>query len=500
MSRLGYIENSYNKPFAVAVANTYSSIVMENVNSLPSNMMIIASNVDEDGNDAGTYSLIVTDYNGSPIRLTYTLSEGNGLHYSQEDDAVSLDIDNDTIIYDEEKGLTINLLSHLNKAMAINEDKLYIDNTQLPISSTSTLGISSIDNNTIKSDDGMIYVDTSKLMFANNSTKQYGIVIGDNNTIKIENGKITFNLDSLRAASNEEYGIVRSDGYTIEANNGILSVITENLDKATMSDYGIARIDGSTLIRDNENNITVNEQNLDIARPDRYGVSKIDSNTLEINNGVVSIKEYNNIMSLFGKYKKLYDDFKKKLEGYRDYLSNGNVLLRNKNILLFAVNETSTIELDKPNTDEEVINMPLQTVTVVFDVITTCDFIFNIDFEEGTNEFPLVDILEVNYNDEISYDKVQALDPKTTYPSTKGELKKLIVKFSAKNFRNSVKGEYIVTSINMTLSSAEDHNKNLTQKYSIVRYNSAYVPDNGTAEMEEFYVLVTNSVRWGMHR
>ena len=113
MTSLGNIYSSYGKSFSVAVANTYSNVVLSS-NNLPENTIIIASNVDDNYEDTGSYSLIVTDNYGSPIRLTYTISEGNGLYYSDKEDAISLNIDNDTIIYSY-SGLKFNIDSKKNE-------------------------------------------------------------------------------------------------------------------------------------------------------------------------------------------------------------------------------------------------------------------------------------------------------------------------------------------------------------------------------------------------
>ena len=496
MSKLGYIQNSYGKPFSISVANTYSFNVMAASKSLPKNTLIISSNVDDNGYDTGSYSLIVTDYEGNPVRLTYSISEGNGLHYSSDSDSLSLSIDNDTIIYDRENGLTINLNNHLDNSLVVDSGSITLDLSKFPLASDTNYGISYIDGYTIKSDDGMIYIDTSALMYSNNSTDTYGIAIGDGETIYSDNGRLSVNISSLKKADDNGFGISKGDEYTVHTIDGILSVDTSNLDKATSITFGISKISDNTLMFDSENNITVNEKNLSISSPDKYGISAIDSRTLDVTDGVVSVKQYNNIFSKINLHEGIFSEYKKKLDDYINYLSSGNVLLKNKNILLFAINETSAVELNKPLFDEEVVNMPLQTVTAVFDVITTCDFILNIDFKEGTNEFPLVDVFEVNYNDEKSYTKVEALDPKTIFPSTSGKLKKFIIKFSAKNFRNTVKLSHIITDVNIQISSADDHNKYLSQKFSILRYNSAYNEERSSSVLEEYFVLMNDSVYW----
>ena len=99
MSRLSDINNSYGKTFSFAAANTYSTNVLD-ASKLPASTMIVAS-PQEDGEDIGQHSLLVTDYNGEAVRLTYDITAGNGLNFSN--DALELSIDNDTIIEDNGK-------------------------------------------------------------------------------------------------------------------------------------------------------------------------------------------------------------------------------------------------------------------------------------------------------------------------------------------------------------------------------------------------------------
>jgi hypothetical protein len=79
MSELGNINKSYGKPINISVANTYSTTVL-NSKALPTNMIIISSPINNDGNDIGTYCLIATDNNGTGVRLSYTIQPGNGLN------------------------------------------------------------------------------------------------------------------------------------------------------------------------------------------------------------------------------------------------------------------------------------------------------------------------------------------------------------------------------------------------------------------------------------
>lgn len=496
MSKLGYISQSYGKEFKISVANTYSYNILSG-NNLPANTLIISSNIDDDGNDTGTYSMIVTDYLGTPIRLTYTIKEGNGLYYIPEEDSLKLNIDNDTIITSDGK-LSFNLYSHLSDYFNIDENgNISINENRIPNSSLNEYGISSIDGRTIKNDEDKIYVDTSNLQYSNNSTEQYGIVIGDGKTLYTDNGKISLNINSLKKSSSEDYGIVKGDNDTINIEDGIISVNTERLDKADSLKHGIAKPDMSTVIFNENNSITVNESSLSLASPISYGVAKIDSNSINIKDNKISMKDYSYIKESIISYQNIFNNYKDKITEYNEYVSNGNVLFKEDDIQLFSINESSVMEINKPKFEEEVVNMPMQYVSFEFDIITTCDFILNATFEEGTNEAPNVDLIEVKY-DEKDYKKDESMTPNTVYKSTEGLLKKLMVKFSAKNFRNSKKGESIITSIKLTISNKENHLKQKSEKLSIVRYNSLYNKEEEKEKSENTkeYNFIITSIEW----
>ena len=100
------------------------------------------------------------------------------------------------------------------------------------------------------------------------------------------------------------------------------------------------------------------------------------------------------------------------------------------------------------------------------------------------------------------YDKETALNPKMVYKSTDGEKKKLTVRFSAKNYRNSINSEFLVTSVNIRVSNVEDNLKYKSEKYSIVRYNSLYNTIKAKEDKEkeqinkEFYIVEKDTIRW----
>lgn len=501
MSKIGYIEASYGKTLNISIANTYSYNVL-NGSNLPINSLIIASNTDEYGNDTGTYSMLATDNVGDAVRLTYTIKEGNGLYYDSYTDALSMHTDNDFI--DGRNGtLKLDISDHLSYNFKQNGDDLDIDTDTLPDASQDIYGTAMIDGITIKSDEGRIRVDTEQLMYGDNSTGQYGTAIGDGDTVISENGILSVNTAGLDTATEDNYGMVMPDNNTFKIEEGILSVNTDGLLLATYDRFGVAKADNNTIVFNTDGEITVNEARMLTADSINPGLAMIDDVSVGLtNNDKIYFKDRNRIYDEINNYMALTTKFEAKLKEYKDMLADGNVMFRGKDIHMFTVNETATTELVKPHDNEEIINMPLQTVSAVFTILTTCDFKASILFEDGTNEFPNVDILEVNYNDEVIYDKEKALNPDTVYKSTNGERKKFIVRFTAKNYRNSIEGEYVVTSVFIRVSNAEDMLKYHEEKYSIVRYNALYnsilKKNKGDKDKfnKEFYVLDPNSVYW----
>lgn len=501
MSKLGYIQNIYGKNINIAIANTYSYNVL-NGSNLPASTLIVSSNVDANGEDTGSYSLIATDYIGNPVRLTYSIEEGNGLYYSQDDDALSMHIDNNTIV-NTDNGLAFDVAYVLSDDFVINGYDIFVNTNNIPNTSSYNYGIASIDDNTIKSNDGELYVATENLNYSNNLTNQYGIGIGDAKTVFTKNGYIYADIDSFDKATNDTFGLVRGSNM-IEIHDGIMSVKTENLSTATSDQFGISKADNKTIIYDASNALTVNEDNLETATASTYGISKIDNKSLSISKtGNISMVGYKKINDYISEKLDKINEYSSKLKEYNDYLASGDVLYQGNTIELFTVNRTSVAELDKPKEDEEVTKMPLQTISVELDIVTTCDFKLNIEFKEGTNISPAISLNEVNYNDEKIYTRDEALNPNTIYASTNGHKKRLTIKFKGKNYRNSISiYEYAVTGITFTAMNAKDVLKYKSEKYSIIRYNSYYLKllreqeEKEKREGNKFYVLDLKNTFW----
>lgn len=325
MTTLGNIYSSYGKAFNIAIANTYSNIVLSG-NNLPENTIIISAPVDDKYEDIGTYSLLVTDNNGSPVRLTYTIKQGNGLVEDINDkDTLYLYID-DKYIKDNE-GLYINLSDIVSDTIYVNENnRLCVNTNKLKYSSSDNKGIVSVDGNTVKTDDDIIYINTEELNLANNSAGQYGIIAGGDSIINIDNGIISLNEDNLPLASDEDYGICKGDEYTVSVKgDSSLKVNTEHLNKATNDNYGIISVDNDKI--NSENGILkVNTDNLHKGNYVQKGIIGIDNNTITLNEDKqISVTNYENIVNDISYLVDSFNDISQKLNDLKeDILSQIN--------------------------------------------------------------------------------------------------------------------------------------------------------------------------------
>ena len=292
MSELGNIYLSYGTQFNVSIANTYSYNVLSGSN-LPVNSLIISSPVNEINNDIGTYSLLVTDIEGNPVRLTYTIKEGNGLGSDEKNkDIIYLKIDDDTI-KDTNNGIAVDLSSFDNNIIYIKDNKFLVDTSKINNIASDSRGIAKPDNKTIKNDNTKIFVNTEKLTYSNNATNQYGILSNSDGIISINNGVISLNENNIPKAKTGVYGTIKADEYTITIQNAEPIVKTENLNYCNQNSFGIVSVDEDKILA-NSGELSVNTQSLNKANVDTLGILNIDNNTISINeNDSITIPEYN---------------------------------------------------------------------------------------------------------------------------------------------------------------------------------------------------------------
>lgn len=498
MSKLGNIKESYGKQITFAVANTYSSNVLTST-SLPKNALIISSPTitDVQGNvhDYGTYGVIITDNVGNPVRLTYTIQQGNGLGAdSSNSDILKLNIDGSTLTTNEQNELSVNKYNIIdNNTLVVNNDKIEVNIDGLQKCALDRIGVVKIDNETIKTSiSGQIYVETENLDRANDS--QYGIVTSDNNTVHIDsNGVLSVNTQNLNKATQWSLGVVKIDDETIKTTNGALYVNTSSLSRASNSVFGVAKADETT-ISAVSGVLSVNPDRLKHATQNQYGVVKFDD-SIVVNNGVASVKDYNNIVNNVELEKQLLMELQNSV--YELQLISENSFGVKGGIYSFSCNDTTITNLVKPTYLEDPINMKTQHVYVSMNVITDCDF--NISVLYDNNETPAVELSQINYNDEISYQGYDGL--LHTYPTTDMKQKRVVLLFDCKNFKATAGKYEKTTKITITISSTKDKEIKRSLLYSIVRYNSAVLVEDKQDESEKtiektMYVPVQSESFW----
>ena len=498
MSRLGYIENSYGKQFKIAVANTTGRNVL-NGSNLPTNSLIVASDVNEYNDDIGTYSLIATDYQGKPVRLTYTINEGNGLYYNPKKDALSLNIDNETI-KDLKGKLSFDYKNSIDKETIVlnSKNKLSVNIDNLDITSSKNVGIARIDGDTLGMMDDVVHVNTANLDYSNTGSKIYGIGVGDGDTIVARNGKMSVQTQSFRKAHDNVSGIAKPDNETTYITaSGKLTVKEEGLSHANIEKYGLIKADNDT-ININDGIIKFNMNSIPNASAGTPGFIQIDPSTINLENSVISVKNYDFIVSSKIFYSSEIIKYKNRINEIRDYVNSGNILAKKDDVYLLATNRTSVTPLNPPIYLEEMAKMEDQHVSAEFSIITGCDFYLSVLYKD--NIFPQVTIESINYNDELIYQGDEGIGIEHIYPSTNLEEKKIIINFLAKNFYSTVDDAFNITSIEVVAANVKDVSKEQKAKYSIVRYNS-YYKEVEVEEEEEFkveYIIDTGASYWSL--
>ena len=473
MSKIGYIFKSYGSSFNAAVANTYGYIVL-NGNNLPANSLIISSPVDENGNDVGSYSLIVTDYLSNPVRLTYTIEEGNGIVYS--DDSLKVQIDNKTIVENDGK-LSININNIVdNNTLYYDEEsgQIKISYDNIPTTSTEQFGLYKIDGNTINTNEGTIFVDTSKLRYSNTGINTAGILIGDGKTVVAEQGVLSVVQDNIKKADSDSPGFIHITNNTLESNDGILSVNTENLEKCSNTNPGIVIPDNSTITFKDES-LSVNINNLSKTNELNNGVFKYDESAFSIDNGALSFKNNDILLDTLNGIPKIEDEINK-LDTDIDYLLNEyQVAISKPSILDFHCAQLLTGVLQKPlKKNESIDEMPMQFMNVVFMIATNCPFKIAVTFTDNID--PQFSLYEINYNDIFIYNGNEGLQ--TVYQTTEGKTVPLKFTFIGKNYYNDNKDDYSnKIKIKIVVSYVSDVNTYKEIMYSIIRYNSGYSKD-----------------------
>lgn len=484
MSKLHDIQNSYGNNFSIIVANTYSYNIM-NASGLPKSSIIIAAPFDKNSyEDVGKYSMIVTDYEGNPVRLTYSFETGNGLKF--ENDQLKFTIDENTIV-DENQKLTATLSNIIDMSTLTSVDgKIFVNSQSLGNASQYEQGLYRIDNNSIQSFNGMLHVDMSGLDHASDNLP--GVVEPDNITVVADNGVLSIITENLQTGTNTSYGVIKVDNSTIHSVDGVLKVDSHDLKGLRNDGKMLVKGDDST-IRQNNGELSFDESSIPYASSSNFGKVKIDPDTLYVDqNGILHPKQNNN-MAIIYDYNEALDELENRVAVLDEMVNNGLVSMHN-DIYSFTLNDAAIFALEPPEYLEEPIYMQTQRVHISLNIITNCDFTLNFEFTD--NETPLVEIMEISYDsDTIVKTGIEALN--FVWPSTQMLEKQITVLLSAKNFYSSTQFlEYITTKLKITAASATNVSICESIMYSIIRYNSAFNRDND-ADLESSNVSTSTN-------
>lgn len=315
MSEIGNISKSYGKEVKIAIANTYSTNVL-NSEQLPSQSIIISSPIDSQSmTDIGTYCMLATDVHGQPVRLTYTLQTGNGLIVDPNNsDIVKLDIDKSTLTTGSAGELKANTDLFIdNTTLVSDNDKLYVNTQGIPAANTDQIGVVSIDDDSLKiTSNGNLYVDTENIDKANEYS--VGVVTSDNETVDINtDGVISVNTGNLDKATQTNYGVVKIDNNTITNQDGTIHVETNNIQKCSTTKYGIVKPDND-IVKINNGTLYASTNSLPKASLTTYGTIKVDGISLISNNGILSVYQYDKIIETLNQFTNKLSDIEKTID------------------------------------------------------------------------------------------------------------------------------------------------------------------------------------------
>ena len=224
MSQVGYVNNMYGNTLNFVTTNADGATVLklDGENVLTPNALIITSPTDENNNDLGTPSIIVTDTDGSPLRISYTMQPGKGLINEPNTDILRMNLDEHTI---------------QSKKDSKDLDAIYVNASAL-INHNSTLEV--VDENDLR-------VNVADII-DNSSLKTASRYIRDNKSFEDQSGKLY-----------ESDKIFVDTSYIID--NFTLTTVNSNINKET-GEIISEDVDKTTLLNSNAQKISVNVKNI----------------------------------------------------------------------------------------------------------------------------------------------------------------------------------------------------------------------------------------------
>lgn len=334
-SKVGHTEKMFGQQFNFVTTNASASDMLgfdqNGEQAFISSSLIVASPTNDDGIDNGTPSLIVTDYEGHPMRLTYTIKPGNGLTlgytYSNASgiirknslDTLSFEIDNDSLkchelgfVYVSGSGIIEG--SKYLEASGKNDIDVNInsltDNYRIKVYDSNDHKRLAIDAQTLIDNDSLKVNTSGSSSLSNGFADQYisvdlkNIIDGSSlNVISQENKDVLgVNTYSLAVSTPSTVGVTKFDGSTIKMNNNLQLYVDVNQLRLAPSSGGkgllkVQRKGVGDLFVDDTGYLRVDPKNMpkcstiDSTKENRgFGVCAVDGTTIKASqNGVLSV-------------------------------------------------------------------------------------------------------------------------------------------------------------------------------------------------------------------
>ena len=509
-TQLGNTTKSFGKDYNISVSNIGGDGVLMAYSYLRENTIIIDSKVDSNFEDLGSYSLFVTDSNGNPVRLTYTIQPGNGLYADPADtDVLRMVIDQSSIMANDGDEIYVNKHNIIdNNTLTVNsvEDteakrgRIAVVTANLDKASNNRWGITKADEVTtyinpeyeideetgerkidpetgayVLIPTGVICVNTQNLDTVDDTLNRDGIVRHSSEmfrTIEAKDGKLnvlTYNLDK---ASYTDYGVIKTDNVTIQADdNGVVSVLTAGLDHSNKSNYGISKGDEVT-INSVDGILTVNTRNLSYATYTQPGIVIVDSYSMTVNNGKIEVNRYNEIESILDRNNPEHDLFRSDIEDLKNRVSKLETAALQEVIeFLIPVGDPET-SLPQPIFDRETwsVNHYSDRKTISFSIKTNCKFNVNVEYKNGTNDYSQVELINVRYGDEDTIPANQLAN--TIFNATGNTVKTLYFTFAVKNYDKDDNLASINTQAIISAASINDSSIKQTQFHIFKCWNN----------------------------
>ena len=530
MSKLGNGSNFGNK---INIVNTHhgGTEILNSDNLYPNSIIISSPTTNEgvditvDGASVVTYShaLFATDYEGTPVRLTYTMLPGNGLVVNPfATDVMQLVIGDNSLTTDIiNEGILVDKQNIIDNYTLVVEPRLNSPYTQIKVltgnlekASGIAYGVVKVDDSTILSTYGVISVNTSQLDYVDDMLQRPGIVrnnpdidirydelndtyevLSDYRTVSSENGVLRVITSNLDKANDEQLGVIRTDNLTTrtEQGTGVLSVITAGLDKTTRTSYGIVRPDNNTIqMHETMPGVVVaHAENMTGATTSSYGVVKLDEMSLGVSNtGYTYVNRYREIVDLLDIYYIHYNDIINRLIALENRIWGLENAAAVEYIYVFMNTGNSFYQLTEPVLSSSRVSMAIETIQVVFSIKTNCPFFVTCDIFDGMA--PQVTLASVRQGEGELISASALINHE--FDSTDSEFDTLTFNFNAQNYNkeNDYNRSHTVD-IKLAVKSVNNSDVCKVQEIQIQKFNLwAYLlqtPDTPTPETTSEWVI-----------